>query len=173
MMKKPQYIRKENYGAKKEEFRLQESIKGLEDISYSRNTLQFTTSLILSVRSLLPVKPLVEQCEKSIGNFNIQNLLILKTIKADPSRWVEEAFVRAYDPCQILLCTPLMMQIVELEVKVKELKKLSGQWSGLSVLYLLYLSLNPKIHVNSNPNPNRGRLLEHPITIWTRMTILL
>ncbi|PON78992.1 Clathrin, heavy chain [Parasponia andersonii] len=62
----------------------------------------FIKGLILSVRSLLPVEPLVEECEKrwfscpSIlivlqnsafsGNFNLQNLLILTAIKADPSR---------------------------------------------------------------------------------------
>ncbi|KAK7861494.1 clathrin heavy chain 1 [Quercus suber] len=74
----------------------------------------FIKGLILSVRSLLPVEPLVEECEKRnrlrlltqflehlvsegsqdivlqnsafSGNFNLQNLLILTAIKADPSR---------------------------------------------------------------------------------------
>ncbi|KAJ8437950.1 hypothetical protein Cgig2_031466 [Carnegiea gigantea] len=74
----------------------------------------FIKGLILSVRSLLPVEPLVAECEKRnrlrlltqflehlvsegstdivlqnsafSGNFNLQNLLILTAIKADPSR---------------------------------------------------------------------------------------
>ncbi|KAF9591335.1 hypothetical protein IFM89_003958 [Coptis chinensis] len=63
----------------------------------------FIKGLILSVRSLLPVEPLVEECEKRnrlrlltqflehlnsafSGNFNLQNLLILTAIKADASR---------------------------------------------------------------------------------------
>ncbi|KVI07010.1 Armadillo-type fold [Cynara cardunculus var. scolymus] len=77
----------------------------------------FIKGLILSVRSLLPVEPLVDECEKRnrlrlltqflehlvsegsqdvhkivlqnsafSGNFNLQNLLILTAIKADPSR---------------------------------------------------------------------------------------
>ncbi|KVI04842.1 Armadillo-type fold [Cynara cardunculus var. scolymus] len=51
----------------------------------------FIKGLILSVRSLLPVEPLVDECEKRCnsafsGNFNLQNLLILTAIKADPSR---------------------------------------------------------------------------------------
>ncbi|RWW04569.1 hypothetical protein GW17_00032197 [Ensete ventricosum] len=57
----------------------------------------FIKGLILSVRSLLPVEPLVAECEKRFvtsptlnsafsGNFNLQNLLILTAIKADPSR---------------------------------------------------------------------------------------
>ncbi|THU64931.1 hypothetical protein C4D60_Mb01t31690 [Musa balbisiana] len=70
----------------------------------------FIKGLILSVRSLLPVEPLVAECEKRnrlrlltqflehlvsegsqdnsafSGNFNLQNLLILTAIKADPPR---------------------------------------------------------------------------------------
>ncbi|GAU36984.1 hypothetical protein TSUD_150200 [Trifolium subterraneum] len=72
----------------------------------------FIKGLILSVRSLLPVEPLVAECEKRwnrlrllsqflehlllekivlqnsafSGNFNLQNLLILTAIKADQSR---------------------------------------------------------------------------------------
>ncbi|KAH0927664.1 hypothetical protein HID58_019920, partial [Brassica napus] len=65
----------------------------------------FIKGLIISVRSLLPVETLVEECEKreakmcmSItpwivlqnsdfsGNVNLQNLLILTAVKADPSR---------------------------------------------------------------------------------------
>nr|CAB3459108.1 unnamed protein product [Digitaria exilis] len=61
----------------------------------------FIKGLILSVRSLLPVEPLVDECEKrnrlrlltqflehlvSEGSQDVHNLLILTAIKADPSR---------------------------------------------------------------------------------------
>ncbi|KAJ8438732.1 hypothetical protein Cgig2_013778 [Carnegiea gigantea] len=79
----------------------------------------FIKGLILSVRSLLPIEPLVDECEKRnrlrlltrflehlvsegsqdvhivlqssmfCGNSNLQNLLILTAIKADPSRVID------------------------------------------------------------------------------------